>query len=125
MYFTLYCIAGNFCGTKLLIVKKKDFAEKTFVNYMLVLLRMPHPQILQKKHSQTAKNLRFSHKTFPLYSSSTKKTLLVLFGINKRIWVSQVAQIVTVMTFAVRIMLGGSAQDYSCSGCICARSKVK
>ena len=29
--------------------------------------------------------------------------LLVLFGINKSIWVSQVARIVTVLTFAVRM----------------------
>ena len=65
------------------------------------------PNFAEKTVANSQKTLKiakfFSHKTFPLYSISTIKTLLVLFGINKSIWVSQVAWIVTVMTFAVRM----------------------
>ena len=75
MRMTCYRIAGNFHGRKLSIIGgKKLFAEKTFVDCLLV---PPYPQILLRKFSRIATKLqiykRFLPRKFPTIQYEAKE----------------------------------------------------
>ena len=66
MRMTCYRIAGNFHGRKLPIIGgKKIFAEKTFVDCLLVPPKDTMPQILLRKFSRIATKLPKLRKVSP------------------------------------------------------------